>query len=92
MTRTKARKNMSLSLMMARKASSSRKGAHKAMAKGQPKMPATANQKMPQDVFRPPRQSIKAAAPSMAAYMAKLEGRYEALAWKFPGDTARAIM
>jgi hypothetical protein len=40
---------------------------------------------MPCDDFNPPRQFMKAAAPSMQAYMAKLEGRKAALAWKLPG-------
>lgn len=34
-----------------------------------------ANQKIPWAVLRPPRQFMKAAAPSMHMYMAKLEGR-----------------
>ena len=60
---------------MAKKTSSNTKGAHRAMAKGQPRTPPTAYQNMPCDVFNPPRQFMKAAAPSMAMYMAKLDGR-----------------
>ena len=68
-------KKRSLSLSMAKKTSSNTKGAQSAMAKGQPRTPPRANQNMPCDVFRPPRQFMKAAAPTMAMYMAKLEGR-----------------
>lgn len=68
-------KNRSLSLNKASKTSSNTKGAHRAMTNGHPKMPPTANQNMPWDVLIPPRQLIKAAAPSIAMYMAKLEGR-----------------
>lgn len=34
---------------------------------------------------------MKAAAPSMHAYMAKDDGRYAALAWKFPGLATSTI-
>lgn len=75
----------SLSLKNVNINSSSMKGAHSAEANGHPKTPATANQKMPWEVLKPPRQFMNAAPPTMTAYMAKLEGRYAALAWKFPG-------
>ena len=47
---------------------------------------------MPIEVLSPPRQFISAAAPTMTVYMAKLEGRYAVLAWKFPGLSTRAMM
>ena len=31
---------------------------------------------------------MKAAIPSMVVYIAKLDGRYEMLAWNMPGDVA----
>ena len=68
-------KNRSLSLNKASKTSSNTKGAQRAMAKGHPNTPPTANQNMPLDVWMAPRQLIKAAAPSIPMYMAKLEGR-----------------
>ncbi|KAG7142015.1 hypothetical protein HYQ46_007706 [Verticillium longisporum] len=55
-----------------------------APANGQPTTAPAANQAIPCDVLRPPRQFMKAVAPSMLAYMAKLEGRKAVLAWKFP--------
>ncbi len=54
--------------------------------------PPTANQNMPCDVFKPPFQFMKAAAPSMAMYIAKLEGRYAVLEWKLPGLKTMAMM
>jgi hypothetical protein len=68
-------KKRSLSLIMAKKTSSSTNGAHNAMAKGQPRTPPRAYQNMPCDVLIPPRQFMKHAAPTMAMYMAKLDGR-----------------
>lgn len=65
----------SRSLTAAKMASSTMKGAQRAEAKGQPKIPPTANHQMPQDVLRPPLQFIKAAAPRKDMYMAKLEGK-----------------
>lgn len=50
------------------------------MANGQPTIPPRANHAMPEAVFKPPLQFMKAAAPSMPVYMAKLEGRYAVLA------------
>jgi hypothetical protein len=47
-------------------------------------MAPAANQAIPCDVFRPPRQFMKEAAPSIPVYIAKLEGRKAVLAWKFP--------
>lgn len=70
----------SLSLKSARTPSSSINGRQSAAEKGHPRMPATANQKMPRDVLRPPRQFIKDEAPSMHMHMAKLEGRKAVLA------------
>jgi hypothetical protein len=35
---------------------------------------------------------MKAAMLSITKYMAKLEGKYEILAWKKPGDVAVIIM
>lgn len=74
-TRNAASKKRSLSLSTAKRPSSNRNGAQRAAANGQPMTPPTANQNMPCEVFRPPLQSMKAAAPSIAVYMAKLEGR-----------------
>lgn len=65
--------------------SSKRYGAQSAAANGQPKMPATANQNIPNEVLSPPRQFINAAAPRVTMYMAKLDGRNAVLAWKLPG-------
>lgn len=62
------------------------------MANGHPKTPPTANQNMPCEVFRPPRQFMNAAAPNMVMYMAKLDGRYAALEWKLPGLKISAVM
>lgn len=70
----------SRSLNRTKISSSRRNGAQRAAAKGHPRMPATANQAMPCHVFSPPRQFMKEAAPSMIAYMAKLEGKKAALA------------
>ena len=39
----------------------------------------------------PPRQFMNEAAPSIHIYMAKLDGRKDALAWKFPGLITVAI-
>lgn len=86
-----ASKKPSLSLNTARMASSTRKGAHRAAAKGQPMRPPTANQNMPCDVLIPPFQFMKATVPSMTMYMAKLEGRYAVLAWKLPGLRTTAM-
>lgn len=61
------------------------KGAQSAAANGHPRIPAAANQNMPWEVLRPPFQFMKAAAPSVTKYMAKLDGRKAVLAWKFPG-------
>lgn len=55
-------------------------GRQSAAAKGHPRIPATANQKMPCEVLRPPRQFMNDAAPSMHMYIAKLEGRKAVLA------------
>jgi hypothetical protein len=76
----KASKRPSLSLKIAKKHSSSRNGAQSAAAKGQPRTPPTANQVMACDVLMPPRQFIKAAAPIILMYMAKLDGRKAVLA------------
>ncbi|KAI6759302.1 hypothetical protein HG530_009982 [Fusarium avenaceum] len=51
------------------------KGAQSAAANGHPRIPAAANQNMPWEVLRPPFQFMKAAAPSVTKYMAKLDGR-----------------
>jgi hypothetical protein len=75
----------SLSLIAAKRPSSNRYGAQSAAAKGHPRIPPRANQAIPCDDFKPPRQFMKAAAPSILIYMAKLEGRNAVLAWKFPG-------
>lgn len=79
-------------LIMARMASSIMKGAHRATAKGQPRMPPTANHQMPEDVLSPPRQFMNAAAPRRDVYMAKLEGRKAVAAWKLPGERMVARM
>lgn len=62
------------------------------MANGQPMIPPAANQAIPAAVLNPPVQSMKAAAPNMPVYMAKLEGRNAVLAWKFPGLRTKAKM
>jgi hypothetical protein len=81
----KAEKRALASLNRARMPSSSRYGAQSAEAKGHPRMPAMANQNIPSDVLKPPRQFMNAAAPRVTIYMAKLEGRKAVLAWKLPG-------
>ena len=63
-----------------------------APAKGQPKHAPMAIQKIPWAVRRPPRQSMKAAMLSITKYIAKLDGRYEMLAWKKPGEVAVIII
>lgn len=68
-------KRRSPSLSTAKKTSSNTKGAHSAVANGQPSTPPTANQNMPCDVLSPPRQFMREAAPTMTMYMAKLDGR-----------------
>src|SRR5271167_4691237 len=83
--------NASLLLKVAKTSSSNKNGADSAIEKGQPIMPPSANQKMPDAVFKPPRQLIKAAIPSRVVYIAKLEGRYEADAWNIPGLNTMAI-
>lgn len=59
----------------ARNSSSAMNGRTKTEAKGHPRMPPTANQKMPAAVLRPPFQSIKDDSANMFVYMAKLDGR-----------------
>lgn len=75
----------SLLLKKAKIISSNKKGADKAMAKGHPTMPPTANHVIPWAVFSPPLQFMKAAMPNIVVYMAKLDGRKEADAWNMPG-------
>ena len=82
----------SLRLRQAKNTSSKTKGAHRAAANGQPTTPPMANHSMPQDVLMPPRQFMKDAAPTIAKYIAKLDGRYAVLAWKFPGLRTVAMM
>jgi hypothetical protein len=72
--------------------SSNMKGITKAAAKGQPRTAPTPNQKMPSADLTPPLRSRKAAVPSMAVYMAKLEGRYAVPAWNMPVLVAMMIM
>ena len=84
-TRMKDSKRALWSLNKARRASSNMNGAQRAEANGQPKTPAAANQKIPQDVLSPPRQFMNEAAPNITMYMAKLEGKNAVLAWKLPG-------
>ena len=68
------------------------KGAQRAAAKGQPITPPMAKKNMALEVLRPPFQLMKAAAPSMVMYMAKLEGRKAVLEWKLPGLVTSATM
>lgn len=70
----------SLSLKKTSTNSSNKYGAQRAEANGHPRIPATANQKMPWAVLMPPRQFINEAAPIMHMYMAKLDGKKDALA------------
>jgi hypothetical protein len=77
--------NASLLLILANITSSNKNGAHNAMANGHPTMPPIAYQMTACVVFKPPRQFIKAAIPSMVVYIAKLEGRKAADAWNIPG-------
>lgn len=93
-TRRTARRNWSRlpRAVTASRASSKRNGTARAIAKGQPIIPPAANQAIPAAVLNPPVQSMKAAAPNMPVYMAKLEGRYAVLAWKFPGLRIKARM
>jgi len=86
-----ASKKRSLSLKSAKSPSSKRNGAQRAAANGQPITPPTANQNMPCEDFSPPRQFMKAAAPSIAMYIAKVEGRKAVLALKLPGLVTVAI-
>jgi hypothetical protein len=65
--------------------SSATNGETRTMEKGQPMTPPIPNHMIPTAVFMPPRQSMKAAMPSMAVYIEKLEGRYAAAAWNMPG-------
>ena len=83
--------NASLLLILANIISSNKKGAESAMANGHPSIPPMANHIMPCMVFRPPRQFIKAAMPSIVAYIAKLEGRKAADALNMPGLNTIAI-
>ena len=75
----------SLSLRQAKTISSSKNGAHRAIANGQPSIPPIAKQKIPFPVFRPPLQFMNMAIPRNVVYMAKLDGRKEADAWNIPG-------
>jgi hypothetical protein len=75
----------SLLLNIAKTISSKRNGADRAMAKGQPIKPPTANQNIPWAVFNPPLQFMKAAIPNIVVYIAKLDGRKDAEAWNIPG-------
>lgn len=65
--------------------SSSSKGIINAPAKGQPRMAPTPNHMIPSAVFCFPCPSKNAESPSMEVYMAKLDGRKAAEAWKKPG-------
>jgi hypothetical protein len=64
-----------LLLILANIISSNKKGADSAMANGHPSIPPIANHIMACIVFKPPRQFMKAAMPSIVVYIAKLEGR-----------------
>jgi hypothetical protein len=75
----------SLLLILANRISSNKKGADKAIENGHPMIPPMANQIVAWVVFKPPRQFMKAAIPSIVVYIAKLEGRNEADAWNIPG-------
>ena len=77
---------MAWSLITANNPSSIKKGAARAAANGHPRIPPSANHQMPCAVLSPPLQFMNAAAPRSDVYMAKLDGRYAVLAWKFPGD------
>jgi hypothetical protein len=77
--------NASLLLILANITSSNKNGADNAMANGHPRTPPIANQVMAWVVFKPPRQFMKAAIPSMVVYIAKLDGRKAADAWNIPG-------
>jgi hypothetical protein len=61
---------------IANKASMAMNGNTNAPAKGQPSIAPMPNHIIPLAVLRPPVQSINEAVPSMAVYMAKLDGRY----------------
>ena len=52
-----------------------RKGATRTVAKGHPRMPPKPKNMIADGVLLPPLQSMKSAAPSIQAYMEKLEGR-----------------
>lgn len=64
--------------------SSTMNGAHMAMLKGQPSKPPRANQNTPVAIARPRLRSMNAAIPSIAVYMAKVEGRNAVAAWNIP--------
>jgi hypothetical protein len=82
----------SLSLRNANTASSTKNGKHKAIENGHPKIPPTAKQNMPCEVFSPPLQFMNIDIPRKVVYMVKLDGRKEADAWNMPGLKIRAIM
>ncbi len=65
-------------------------GATSAAANGHPSSAPAANHSTPRAVCSLPERSMKAAAPSMAAYMAKLDGRYAVAAWNMPDADADA--
>lgn len=69
------KRSVSPRLISASSPSSSKNGALKAIANGQPMMPPAANHAIPEAVLSPPLQFMKAAAPSIPVYMVKLEGR-----------------
>jgi hypothetical protein len=91
MKRMRASMKASLLLRLAKTSSSNRNGADNAIAKGHPSIPPTANQNIPCEVFKPPLQFMNAAIPSIVMYIAKLEGRKAAEAWKIPGLDTIAI-
>ena len=56
--------------------SSASKGIINAPENGHPRTAPIPNHIMPTPVLSPPRQSMKAAIPSIVVYMEKLDGRY----------------
>jgi hypothetical protein len=73
------------------KVSSKRRGRSKAPENGQPRMDPTPNHMMPSATLCFPRLSKNAVRPNMDVYIAKLDGKYAADAWKNPGLTATII-
>ncbi len=78
-------------VVLATKISSTMNGNTSAAAKGHPRIAPIPNHIMPCAVLNPPFQFMKAAAPSMVAYIANVDGRYAVDAWNIPGLVTEMI-